>query len=351
MLLALIAPGEASANFGDGTEARARAREAARDPGLPSLGGPGGGASPPPNEPEPDPAEPDPNEPERVNLFPRLELARAAGWLLPPEPSPSSRDEEGEANLEEYLDGQIMNDRIESGDVDAWYYDVARSMRQEFRPDRDALERERRAGMTTLQWIYDELRRYGGGPERPQDVPGQILPEMRGGGLTTDPTDRRAAAEQEWWEWCNPLNAPVTWYRVDLRATHNPEGVLSAVWILRSSGYRSLDRAALAAARSGSVDLRPPPESMVGERQAIRSDWSFEMGDVAMYPACMTPDGTGAVGTVSCVDDPIQGTVCSVLGRGIVRTRLRLLAVVDATHLTPEERRAARRADEDRPTP
>jgi TonB family protein len=343
VLLALFAPSEASAGFGDGSEARALER-GAREPSLPALGGPRAGG---PNEPEP--SADDPDAPEQPNLFPRWELARAAGWLLPPEPSPSNRDEQGEASLEGYLDQEVMNDRIESGDVDAWYYDVARAMRQEFRPDRDAVEHERRAGMSAIQLLYDELRRYARGPERPQDVPGQILPEMRGGGLTTDPTDRRAAVEQEWWEWCNALNAPVTWYRVDLRVTHNPEGQLSAVWVLRSSGYRSLDRAALAAARSGSVDLRPPPDGMVGDRQAIRSDWSFEMGDVAMYPACMRPDGDGAVGTVSCVEDPVLGTMCSV--GGIIRTRLRLLAVVDATHLTPEERRAARRADPNRPRP
>jgi len=328
------------------------AREAAtRDPGTPGSGRPGGGRGPgrePEARGEP---EPESDEPGGIPLLPRVPLARAAGWFLPPEPEPDDREGEAEANLERYFDQQLMRDRLEAGDVDGWYHATGRSMRRRFRPDRDEVERDRRAGMSLLQQAWDELRRYGGGPEPPQDVPGQTLPEQRMGGLTTDPTDRRQAAAQEWWEWCNPLNAPVTWYRVDIRVTHNPEGELSAAWVLRSSGIDALDDAALEAARSGSADLTPPPESVVGERQAIRSDWAFELGDVAMYPACLSQGGAGAVGTVSCVDDPIHGTMCSVLGRGIFRTRVRLLAVVDASHLTPEERRAARRRDPDRPSP
>ncbi|HJL20548.1 MAG TPA: TonB family protein, partial [Sandaracinaceae bacterium LLY-WYZ-13_1] len=227
---------------------------------------------------------------------------------------------------------------------------AGRAMRREFRPDRGEVESERRAGMTVLQEIFDELRRYAGGPERPQDVPGQPLPEQRTR-LTTDPTDRRQAVEQEFWDHCNPLNAPVTWYRTDVRVTHNPEGELSAAWVLRSSGIEALDEAALEAARSGSMDLRPPPGNVVGERQAIRSDWAFEMGDVATPIACMTPELTPVV-NVSCVEDPVHDEVqCAFLGRGIVRTRVRLLSVVDADHRTPEERRAARRRDPAMPDP
>jgi len=82
---------------------------------------------------------------------------------------------------------------------------------------------------------------------------------------------------------------------------------------------------------------------VVGERQAIRSDWAFEMGDVATPIICMTSSGPTA--GVSCVDDPVQGLMCAFAGRGIVRTRVRLLAVVDAAHLTSEERRSARRRE------
>lgn len=280
------------------------------------------------------------------DLLPRLALAPAAGWLLPPEPTPDDREEEAEANLERYFDEQLMRDRIETGDVDGWYHGVGRSMRQEFRPDRGALERERRAGMTVLQEVWDELRRYASGPERPQDVPGQTLPEQRA--EVRDPTDRRAARDQEMWDYCSPLNAPVTWYTVVLRVTHDPEGELSAVWVHRSSGYRSLDEAALEAARAGAVTL-PPPPNVVGERQAIRSDWAFDLGDVATFINCLVRTPLGA--EVACVDDPVLGTMCAFAGRGIIRTRVRLLRVVDATHFTPEERRAQRRADPDRPRP
>lgn len=324
LLLGTTLPSEASANGG-----RVPILEAPReDPGGP----------PPPPEESP---------PEGPDLMPRVALAPAAGWLLPPEPTPDDREAEAEANLERYFDEQLMRDRIEAGDVDGWFRALGRSMRAQFRPDRDALERERRAGMTVLQEIWDELRRYAGGPERPQDVPGQTLPEHRAG--VRDPTDREAARDQEMWEICSALNAPVTWYTVVLRVTHNPEGELSAVWVHRSSGYRSLDQAALEAARSGALALPAPPANVVGERQAIRSDWAFDLGDVATFINCLARTPLGA--EVACVDDPVLGTMCAIAGRGIVRTRVRLLGVVDATHLTPAERRAARRADPDRPRP
>ncbi len=326
--LAWLTAEPASANLGDRPVPLRRDPERS-DPSRPQD--PGGGLAPP----------------GPIPLLPRLPMAPAAGWILDPEPTPSGREEEAEAALEEFFDEALMRDRLEAGDVDGWYHDLGRSMRQRFRPDRDEIERERRAGMTLLQELFDELRRYAGGPERPEDVPGQPFPERRA--AVRDPTDRRAAVEQEMWDTCSPLNAPVTWYTTVLRVTHNPEGVLSAAWVHRSSGIRSLDRAALAAARSGSVALPAPPPGVVGERQAIRSDWAFDLGDVATFVSCLSQTPLGA--DVGCVDDPVLGVMCAVAGRGIIRTRVRLLGVVDADHLTPAERRADRRADPDRPRP
>ncbi|MCA9604958.1 MAG: energy transducer TonB [Myxococcales bacterium] len=332
-------PSFASANLGEGA-----IRLPSWDPGAPGPSAPSGPSTPTLPEGVPEPGDDDPGP---LPLFPRLPLARAAGWILPPEPPPDDREEEAEANLERYFDEALDRDRIEAGQVDGWYYELGREMRQQFRPDQGRIESERRRGMTLLQVLWDELRRYARGPERPQDVPGQLTPEMRGGtAVSTDSTDRRAAVEQEEFDHCNPLNAPVTWYRVDIRVTHNPEGQLSAAWVHRSSGLDNLDRAALEAARSGSVELPAPPANVVGERQAIRSDWAFEFGDVATPIACMTnPLNPSPVLPVMCVDDPIRGLECAMFGRGIIRTRVRLLAVVDADHMTPEERRAARRRE------
>lgn len=344
--LALACPDRAAANLGQPDESLAR--RLVLDPGTPTAGSARPSADPSASSPEdrlePEPAAPEPGE---VQLFPRLPLARAAGRLLPPEPSPSDREEQAEAELEAYFDGELHRDRLAAGMVDGWYHVAGRAMRQRFRPDRQALERERHAGMTPLQILFDELRRHAAPRERPMDVPGQTPPELRA--AVTDPTDRQQAADQEFWDWCNALNSPTTWYRVELRVTHNPEGDLSAVWVHRSSGYRSLDEAALQAAREGSIALDPPPERVVGERQAIQSDWAFELGDVATPIACVNQGG--ATAHVMCVDDPIHGTMCAIAGRGIVRTRVTLLRVVDAEHESEAERRAGRRADPDRPRP
>lgn len=300
-------------------------------------------SGPPPRESDV-PGPPAPPEPAAPDLFDRLALARAAGWILAPEPTPDDREGEAEAHLEEYFDREVMEDRIESGDVDGWYYDLAREMQHNFRPDRGRFERQRMAGMDDLQRIYEYLTRYGRGPERPNDLPGEPPRQLRG--EISDPSNRSSdtingattVMDQERFDWCNPLNAPVRWYGVVIRVTHNPEGELSAAWVERSSGYPELDRAALESVQEGSVDLAPPPTGVVGERQAIQSDWLFELGVVYVYPLC------GA----QCVDDPDLGLLCN---DDIIRRRLRLLRVVDSTHLTSEERRAERRADEDRISP
>lgn len=340
--LALMAS-SASAHQGD-PELAPRARDPGSGQGS-SRGtgqGSGRGAGDPRATPEPGDDTPGP-----LPLLPRVPMAPAAGWFLPPEPTPSDREEEAEANLDAYFEGQLLQERHELGDVHPWYRALGRAMLREFRPNRDDVERERRAGMTPLQQLRDELRRLTLPPERPQDVPGQTLPEQRG--AVTDPLDRSQVVEQEAFDHCNPLNAPVLWYRVVLRVTHAPEGELSAVWVHRSSGIRVLDRAALEAVRSGALDVQPPPEAVVGERQAIRSDWAFELGDVAARLGCFTSDGPTA--QLSCVEDPERGVMCAILGRGITRTRIRLLRVVDAGHETREERRARRRRDPDRPRP
>lgn len=263
------------------------------------------------------------------DLFDRLELARAAGWLLSPEPVPSDREEEAEAALERFFDSEIMEDRIEWGDVDGWYYDVRRAMSPHFHPDRGRFEEQRTAAMTDLQRVFDYFHRYAGGPEPPMDTPGATPPEHRAS-AGTDPTDRSETLVQEAFDWCNPLNAPVRWFGVVIRVTHDPEGVLAAAWVERSSGYSVLDQAALSAARDGSVDLPAPPSGVVGDRQAVQSDWLFELGVVYLYAGCPP----------ACVEDPELGQLC---GDDIIRRRVSLLRVVDATHHTPEERRHRRR--------
>ena len=312
----LTAPSLASAGIGDGA--------------TPDLGR----ALDPPAPSEPSPPAPPPN------LFPRVPIATAAGWILAPEPEPDDREARAEAALEEYFDEQLGRDRVDAGHADGWYYEARRAMLEQFRPDRQRVEDERRAGMTTLQILYDELRRYARGPERPIDVPGQPTGSMRAAVPRTPIFAGPEAVEQERMDQQNLLNGSVTWYRVDLRITHNAEGDVAAAWVIRSSGLRSLDEAALTAARSGVIE-RPPPARVMGRRDAIQSDWAFEMGDVATDPL-----QAGCVGDLG--SDQVQ---CAAVGRGIVRLRVYLLRVMDAMTPSPAERRAARRRDPAMPSP
>jgi len=280
-------------------------------------------------------AEPEHGPPRAVELLPREPLARAAGWFFDPEPSPGTREERAEAELDSWLAREINGDRMSALGAAPWYSDVSRAMRRAFDPDMGELERQRRAPMGAIARAIDELRRYGQAPSQPQGGPrAQMPPEQsaQAGSGTTDGREMARAFDDL--DSRNFLNAPVTWYGVEVRVTHSPEGEVAAAWVVRSSGYSSLDRAALDAVRGGAAALAPPPPEVVGARDAVRSDWLFEAGDVATR-----------ITDAGCIDDPVHGGVqCAVLGRGIVRTRIRLLRVVDATHETPEERTSRVRA-------
>lgn len=271
---------------------------------------------------ESEPPPPDAQRAREADITPTLPLASAAGWILAPEPAPSSRQERGEEALERYLDEALGQDRLEVLGADAWYQTVARAMRRRFDPDLREVERRRRSRMNAAGVVADEMARYAPGPERPQDPPGTPPPELSS-------LDRQV---MDLAEWRNFLNAPVTWYRVEVRVTYNPEGVLSAAWVTRSSGYPSLDDDALSAVRDAAENIPLPPERITEGRDAIQADWLFEAGDVATNWA-----------EAGCVEDPVRGGLqCAALGRGIVRTRVGLLRIVDATRDTFEERRAAR---------
>jgi len=266
-----------------------------------------------------------PAEPGPADLMPTLPLASAAGWILRPEPAPAGREEVAEENLERYFDDQLNEDRLAHLGADPWYHDMMRAMRRQFDPNMREVERQRRAPMNVAGRVIDEMGRYASGPEPPQDARGAPPPEVANGHLMAD-----EQAMLEYMDQVSLLNAPVTWYRVDVRVTHNPEGVVSAAWVIDSSGYPSLDEEALRAVRAGAASAPPPPGQVTEGRDAIQSDWAFEAGDVATY-----------MNQVGCVEDPVRGGMqCAAGGRGIVRTRLRLLRVHDATRESFEERRA-----------
>lgn len=271
---------------------------------------------------------PAPATPGPVNLFPRVPMAPAAGWILPPEPEPDSHEERSARTLERYFDDALSQDRLGAGIVNGWYYQLQRAMRKAWRPDMRALEHERRRSMNALEVVGDELHRYAQPPFAPRQLHAVAPPE-----LSSLPPEAQASLRAM--EAQSFLFAPVTWYRLELRVLQSPEGTVHGAWVTRSSGYQTLDEGALDAVRRGLVHVPAPPGAVVGERQVIASEWAFEAGDVATY-----------MNQAGCVDDPVQGGYqCAALGRGIVRTRIVLVRVVDATHDTFEERRATQRAD------
>lgn len=255
-----------------------------------------------------------------IDLLPRIPIARAAGWILPDEPPPETREERGREALDRHLRDELHRSTLEKLGAHPWYQGVARRLRKRFQPDMRRLQRERRASMTVLQQVMDELGRYGP-PETPVPQAAVRPLELLEGTLSREDVAALRTAEAQ-----NALHGHTTWYHVDVRVTYGPEGQVAAAWIEESSGYRTIDDAALAAARRG--DIPAPPAEVVGDRDAIQADWRLEVGDVA------TPWNQAG-----CVDDPVHGGLqCHALGRGVSRVRVRLLRVVDATPRSRDRR-------------
>lgn len=311
----LVLPSLARANEADDAAAAAAAAEAER------------ARAEPPAESAPgelrDQGEPTPP----VDLFPRDALGPVAGWELRPEPAPSTLEESSEEVLDRWMDDRLREQQIGAGQVDGWYYGMRQSMRSAFRPDRGAMERERRAAMDPAQIAVDELSRYAQPPQRTMDpgghAPQTIFSRSREDEFTQDGFDQRS-----------PLYARITWFRVELRVVQSRSGAVTAVHVTRTSGMPSMDAAAIEAIRSGTVSLPVPPPAVLGDRDTIVSEWAFEVGDIATR-----------LDTVGALEGPEgEGMQGVALGRGAIRTSVQLLRVIDAAHPTFEERRVRRRA-------
>lgn len=311
----------ASAHAHDGEAPAGEHPEATPDPGA---------ATPP--RPPPEGTPPEPREPD---LMPPLTLAESVGWIFEPAPAPSDPDEIAARRLERWLVEQLQQDSLEHIGADGWYHHFGRQVRRSVDVDSTDILEERRRGMNVAERLVDELGRYAGGPEAPIDAPGQPSNESlaRQSG-PVDPAEREGLVRMDME---NMLNAPVNWYRVDVRCTHAPDGDLLAVWVVRSSGNRVVDEAALRAIREGSARVAPPPPEIVGERSAIVSEWAVMIGEVATQ-----------WNQAGCTNGGPQGTQCAALGRGIIRTRLRLLRVIDERHPTHGEREEAARRRRER---
>jgi len=289
------------------------------DPEVPGEGAIGTPEEDPETETPPQQMEPGEPEEPAPELMPRLTLAESVGWIFEPAPRPSDPEQIAEDRTQRYFDDVVHRDQLRAGLVDGWYFEVARAVRESIDVDANEIIQERRRGMNGVQRLWDELRRYGRGPGRPIDVPGTERTDSQ------HHFDDLEQANLERMDQENCLNAAVNWYLAHVRITQAPDGELQAAWIVRSSGNAVVDRAALRAVREGVPRVGPPPELVVGERNAIVSEWSVDIGEVATQwnQLCMV------------------GGLGGVLGRGIVRTRLRLLRVIDAQHETDHPQDAA----------
>ncbi|MEM9069102.1 MAG: TonB C-terminal domain-containing protein [Myxococcota bacterium] len=281
------------------------------------------GAARPPGDDEPE------EEEEReVDLLPRVTLAETVGWILVPEPEPSDPEELGERYVDRMIWEHAMQDQLAHIGADGWYHQLGHAVRRSLQVDMNEAISERREGMNVVERFVDELGRFAPGPSAPQGAPGPETAEQR------NPQNPNEQWHEQLAEHMNLRNAPVTWHRVDVRVTQAPDGELLALWVIRSSGSSVIDRAVLAAVREGTPRVPPPPQEIVGNRRAIMSEWAVEVGDVATY---WTQAG--------CVMDPEGGAQCAAGGRGITRSRLRLLRVLDEEHPSFEEDRRDRRRE------
>ena len=260
------------------------------------------------------------------DLFPEDALGSAVGWELAPEPAPSDPEAVTQDRIDRWADDEIRRDRVSAGIVDGWYYSLRHQMRASFRPDVHAVLSDLTRGMSPLDRVTTELGRHAAPRQTPMDPRG-VSPQ------TLFSRSREDEYVQDTFDQANPLYAPITWHRVELRVVHTRAGEIARVEVTVSSGSESLDAAAVEAVRTGSAAVPEPPGAVTGERDAFVSEWAFEMGDVA-----------SRVNGVSGMEGPTgEGMQAGVLGRGIMRTSVSLIRVTDAANPSVEERRAPRR--------
>lgn len=288
---------------------------AALDPRRPEVAPPAEPPAPPvPPEPGPDAPRPPP-----VDLLPPLALARAAGIDVPPRPRSGDPIARIERRTDRDLRRELRRDAIRAGVVDGYFHELGRAIRADLEVDPLDMQADVFRGMSIPEAIVTELGRHGP-RERPIEPRGTPLPDDRipSGSTRLDP---EAVALQEMLDQQNFLNGHVTWHRCEVRVLQNARGEIFDVQLLRSSGLPTVDRAALEAARHAVLET-PPPERITAGRDTLQSDWGIEVGDVATDPT-----------QVGCTDPAdLLGGGCGALGRGLLRTRVELIDVVDGMH-------------------
>jgi TonB family protein len=240
-----------------------------------------------------------------LDLLPATILARAAGIDLPSGAAEAA--ERAARRVDRGLRAELRADAVRSGRADGYHHSLGRSLRAAVRidvraPVADAYE------STSLPVVIAEDMMRPTARARPIEPRGTPLPETADGHNDMDTSPIGEIAEQQ-----NLLNAPASWRRAVIRIHQDRSGAIVRVTLVSSSGRRSIDEAALDAARRARA--RRPPARVVGDRTEITSDWAVEIGDVASSP-----------GVLGCTDDG----ECAALGRGITRIRVELLDVDDA---------------------
>ncbi len=257
-------------------------------------------------------SDPDASAPS-IDLLSPLALARAAGVELS---DPRSEVERDARRFDRGLRGDLRRDAIRSGRADSYHYALGHAMQAALHLDEGERLLDELASTSLPAVVLREPGRYGGG--RPIEPRGTPLPEATPRSIDSDTVDPRDRMDDT-----NLLNGRVRWRRVVLRVHQDRTGEVIRVDLVRSSGLPSIDAAALAAARGAAVE-GPPPSRVLGDLESITSDWAIEIGEVAT-----------SFGEVGCTDGP--GSGCAMLGRGLLRTRVELLDVSDASLPSEEE--------------
>lgn len=255
-----------------------------------------------------------------VDVSPAETLARIAGSgaapssTAPVDAPPESSVDRAARRVDRGLRAELRADAIRSGRADGYHQELGRAMRAALRIDGAELLADGLESSSVPEIVVDEITRPTA-RERPIEPRGTPLPDETGGPNDMDPEPIEQIADQE-----NLLNASAIWRRAVVRVHQDRRGRVVRVTLVSSSGRRSIDTAALRAARRARV--RRPPRRVMGALDEISSDWAIEVGDVASSP-----------GVLGCTDDGR----CAAFGHGLLRIRIELLDVRDAMFEEPEE--------------
>jgi TonB family protein len=211
--------------------------------------------------------------------------------------------------------GTLARRRVESGLTHTYFNDVGRVLLGRFRQGQAEVER----GMTAQEKVAQKLSDISSALSHSGTLEDPLADPRRPDPLVNSPSGHPSLAEAQKrlayslpYKWTHSEGVAV------VRLTQAPDGKVLSIELITHSGNAGLDRAAELAIRDLGEALPPLPPEVLQGREAVVSEWKFELLRSVASPSAM---GVGVVGTFDATTG-VAEALPSFAGRSQARVTL-----------------------------